>query len=64
MDAVGYRNVLSKSLGSSNPYNVVRATFAALEQLESPEQFAVRTNQDLDKVLSNYNVGARVWRSA
>jgi ribosomal protein S5 len=43
---------------------VVRATFAALEQLESPEQFAVRTNQDLDKVLSNYNVGARVWRSA
>lgn len=34
MDSVGVQNVLSKSLGSSNPHNVVKATMDALLQLE------------------------------
>lgn len=61
MDAAGFKNVLTKSLRSTNPFNVVRATVAALEQMEAPEQFAERTGQDLEKVLSNYTVGQRVW---
>ncbi|MEK7285551.1 MAG: 30S ribosomal protein S5, partial [Chloroflexota bacterium] len=34
----GIRDILSKSLGSSNPVNVVMATMRALQQLRSPEQ--------------------------
>jgi small subunit ribosomal protein S5 len=61
LDAAGYHNVLTKSLGSSNPHNVVRATLEALYQLESPEQVAARRGIAVEDVLANHNVGARVW---
>ena len=38
MEAVGISNVLTKSLGSSNPHNVVRATFDGLTNLMDPYQ--------------------------
>lgn len=56
MEAVGVHNVLSKSLRSSNIHNVVHATFDALHNLESAEQYATRTGQDLEKVRANYTV--------
>ena len=56
MEAVGIHNVLTKSLGSTNPHNVVRATFDALEQMESAEQYAARTGKDIDQVYANYTV--------
>lgn len=40
MESAGVRNVVTKSLGTSNPHNVVKATFAGLEQLRSPHQVA------------------------
>ena len=54
MDAAGYHNILTKSLGSSNPHNVMRATFAALNQMESPEQVAARRGLPLDQVVAGY----------
>ena len=63
LDAAGFRNVLTKCLGTSNPHNAVRATFDALQRLETPEQYAVRTGQELADVLSNYTVGEHVWSS-
>lgn len=54
MEALGVHNLLTKSLRSSNPHNVVRAVMDALVNLESPEQYAVRTGQDLEYVLANY----------
>ncbi len=42
LEAAGVRDVLSKSLGTGNPHNVVRATLKALEQLEAIEVAAVR----------------------
>ena len=42
MDAVGIRDVLTKTHGSRNPVNVVRATINGLRELESPEQVAAR----------------------
>ncbi len=61
LDAAGYHNVLTKSLGRSNPHNVVRATLEALYQLESPEQVAARRGVSLDDLVANHNVGQRVW---
>ena len=56
MDSLGVADVLTKSLGSSNPHNMVRATFDALDRLESAEQYAIRTGKDLDEVKANYTV--------
>lgn len=58
MEALGVHNVLTKSLGSSNPHNVVRAVFDALGQLESAEQFAHRLGRPVDEILPNYTVQA------
>jgi small subunit ribosomal protein S5 len=42
VEAAGVKDVLTKSLGSNNPVNVVRATMAALQQLEAAEVVAAR----------------------
>src|SRR5215207_589268 len=42
VEAAGIKDVLSKSLGSNNPVNVVRATLKALQELESPNAIAQR----------------------
>ena len=52
LEAVGVHNVLSKSQGSSNPHNVVKATFDALLQLRSPEMVAKQRGISLDKVFN------------
>lgn len=58
MEALGVHNVLTKSLGSSNPHNMVKAVFDALDQLESAEQYARRLGRPVDDVLPNYTVRA------
>ncbi|MBA7650488.1 30S ribosomal protein S5 [subsurface metagenome] len=42
VEAAGIRDILTKSLGSSNPINVVRATIRALSQLKDPEEYIAR----------------------
>jgi small subunit ribosomal protein S5 len=41
-EALGMQDVVAKSLGSSNPYNLVRATFNALKNEDSPRSVAAR----------------------
>ena len=41
-EAAGINNILSKCLGSNNPHNVVKAAFAGLLRLKSPEEMAAR----------------------
>ena len=42
VETAGIRDILTKSLGSSNPINVVRATILALSQLKDPEEAIAR----------------------
>ena len=43
-ESLGVHDVVAKSQGSSNPYNMVRATFDALRQEDSPRSVAQRRN--------------------
>jgi small subunit ribosomal protein S5 len=50
LECAGVRDILSKSLGSSNPHNQVAATMDALESLEDPLEVARRRGIPLKKV--------------
>jgi small subunit ribosomal protein S5 len=50
LEAVGIHDVLSKSQGSSNPHNVVKATFDALLQLRSAQTVAKQRGISLEKL--------------
>jgi small subunit ribosomal protein S5 len=52
LESVGVHDVLSKSQGSSNPHNVVKATFDALLQLRSASMIAQERGISLDKVFN------------
>lgn len=50
LESVGIRDVLAKSLGSSNPHNVVKATFAALSMLRDAREIAELRGISINKV--------------
>lgn len=52
LEAVGVHDVLSKNQGSSNPHNVVKATFDALLQLRNAATIASQRGVSLDKVFN------------
>ena len=49
-EALGVQDIVSKSLGSTNPYNIVRATFDALKKQANPQQIARRRGKSLGEV--------------
>src|SRR6185437_9884147 len=51
-EALGVGDVVSKSLGTSNPYNMVRATFDALKSQQSPRMIAQRRGRSVTEILS------------
>ncbi|MFP4597307.1 MAG: 30S ribosomal protein S5 [Persicimonas sp.] len=48
LEAAGIENILTKSLGSNNPHNVVGATMDALSQLRHPDDYRRRLGQTLE----------------
>jgi small subunit ribosomal protein S5 len=50
LEAAGIKNVLTKSLGTSNAHNVVKATVDALERLVSPQEMASRRGRAVEEV--------------
>ena len=50
MDAVGIRNVLAKAYLYTKPYNIVRATINALENLRSPADIAAKRGKTVEEL--------------
>jgi small subunit ribosomal protein S5 len=50
VESAGITNILTKSLGSANPHNVVRATIAGLDSLKDPVQLARMRGKDLEEL--------------
>jgi len=64
LECAGVHDVLSKSLGSSNPINIVHATVTALKMLESPEQVAARRGLPVEDVAPARMQAARAGAGA
>ena len=58
VESAGIQDILSKCLGSTNKYNVVHATIAALQGLRGPEVVAKARGKELDEIASDYPVSA------
>ena len=57
-EMLGVHDVVAKSLGSTNPYNVVRATFDALKGQENPRTVAARRNKKVSEIVSRRRDGS------
>ncbi|HQR77501.1 MAG TPA: 30S ribosomal protein S5 [Burkholderiaceae bacterium] len=49
-DVMGIRNIVAKSHGSTNPYNLVRATLDALSKLRTPAEIAAKRGKSVEEV--------------
>lgn len=50
LEVAGIQNVLAKCYGSTNPVNVIRATFNGLRTMQSPEDIAARRGKSLEEI--------------
>ncbi len=49
-ETLGVHDIVTKSIGSSNPQNMVRATFEALQKLKSPRQIAAKRGKKVSEI--------------
>jgi small subunit ribosomal protein S5 len=57
-ETLGIQDVVAKSMGTSNPYNMVRATFDALKREDSPRGVAARRGKKVSEIVSRRRDGA------
>ncbi|MGH8751974.1 MAG: 30S ribosomal protein S5 [Burkholderiales bacterium] len=50
-EVMGVTNVLAKCLGSTNPYNVVRATLQGLQAMSTPSEIAAKRGKSVEQIL-------------
>ncbi len=53
LELAGVRNVLAKSYGSTNPANIVRATFKGLKEMKSPNYIARKRGKTIKEIQAN-----------
>ena len=58
-EALGVHDVVAKSTGTSNPHNMVKATFAALKSMNSPKLIATRRTMKVAEVVERRETGAK-----
>ncbi len=57
-ECAGIKDVVAKSIGSSNPHNMIGATFLALSSLLSPKEIATRRSKTLSEIINLRNVAS------
>jgi small subunit ribosomal protein S5 len=57
-EMLGVQDVVAKSLGSTNPYNLVRAAFDALKHQENPRGVANRRGKKVSEIVSRRRDGS------
>jgi small subunit ribosomal protein S5 len=57
-EALGVQDVVAKSVGTSNPHNMIKATFHALARSVSPRSVAARRGRKVSEILGRRDVGA------
>ncbi len=55
-ECAGIHDIVSKSLGTANPYNMVWATFVALNKLSSPRNIADKRSKDISEIIRRRNL--------
>jgi small subunit ribosomal protein S5 len=50
-EVMGVTNVVAKSLGSTNPYNMVRATLDGLQKMSTPADIAAKRGKSVEEIL-------------
>jgi len=63
-EMLGVSDVVAKSLGSSNPYNMVRATVEALKTQENPRGVAARRGKKVSEIVSRRRDGSAAVEAA
>jgi small subunit ribosomal protein S5 len=51
LELAGVQNVLAKCYGSTNPVNVVRATFNGLRDMQSPDEIAAKRGKSVEELV-------------
>jgi small subunit ribosomal protein S5 len=54
-ETLGVQDIVAKSIGTSNPHNVIKATFDALSKLRSPREVAARRGKKVADILGRRN---------
>jgi small subunit ribosomal protein S5 len=49
-EVMGVTNVLAKCIGSTNPYNVVRATLDGLKKMNTPAEIAAKRGKSIEEI--------------
>ncbi len=55
-ECLGIQDIVSKSLGTNNPYNMILATFEALKAMNSPKNVADRRDKHVSEIIKRRNV--------
>jgi small subunit ribosomal protein S5 len=63
-EALGVHDVVAKSTGTSNPHNMVKATFAALQGINSPRLVAARRGKKVGEIVERRETGSKAAGAA
>jgi small subunit ribosomal protein S5 len=55
-ECIGIEDIVTKSVGTSNPYNMIAATFIALEKLSSPKSIAEKRSKEVSEIVKKRNL--------
>ena len=59
-ECAGIHDIVAKSVGTSNPYNMVGATFSALKALTSPKIIAEKRSKEISEIIKRRNLALNI----